>query len=129
MSLIVKSGCEESSDTLVENANGEGVGTSDTLGITGNKGLDVHATIAKINRKRTIRTLEIRMGLVKSFIYCALNSMRADGVRYTRVGGTRQRYFDGTNLKPRKVLENAATPTSRVQAALIKLYTLLNLPQ
>ena len=66
--MIVKSGCEESSDALVENANGEGVGTSDPLGITGNEGLGVHATIAKINRKRTFRVLEIRMGLVKSFI-------------------------------------------------------------
>jgi hypothetical protein len=68
MSLIVKSGCEERSDELVEDANGEGVRTSDTLGITGNKGLGVQATIAKIDRKKTFRILETRMGLVKSFI-------------------------------------------------------------
>ena len=68
MSLIVKSGCEESTDGLVENANGEGVGTSDTLEITGNKGLGVHATIPKIKRKRMVRILGIRKGLMKSFI-------------------------------------------------------------
>ena len=28
------------------------------------------------------------------------------------VGATRQRHFDGTNFKPRKLLENAATPTT-----------------
>jgi len=37
---------------------------------------------------------------------------------YPLVGGTRQRHFDGTNLKPRKVPENAQTPTSRVHAVL-----------
>jgi hypothetical protein len=35
-------------------------------------------------------------------------------LRYPLVGGTRERYFAGTNFKPRKVLENAATPTSRI---------------
>jgi hypothetical protein len=34
------------------------------------------------------------------------------------VGGTRQRHFDGTSLKPHKPPENAATPTSRVHAVL-----------
>jgi hypothetical protein len=34
------------------------------------------------------------------------------------VGGTRQRRFDGTSLKPRELLENAATPTRRVHAVL-----------
>ena len=41
-----------------------------------------------------------------------------NGVRYPLVGGTRQRHFDGTNLKPRRLLENAQTPTSRVHAVL-----------
>ena len=41
-----------------------------------------------------------------------------NGLRYPLVGGTRQRHFVGTNLKPRKVPENAATPTSRVHAVL-----------
>src|SRR3990172_2836897 len=41
-----------------------------------------------------------------------------NGWRYPLVGGTRQRYFDGTNSKPRKVPKNAATPTSRVHALL-----------
>jgi len=41
-----------------------------------------------------------------------------NGLRYPLVGGTRQRYFAGTNFKPRKLLENAQTPTSRVHAVL-----------
>ena len=39
-------------------------------------------------------------------------------LRYPLVGGTRQRCFAGTNSKPRKMLENAQTPTSRVHALL-----------
>jgi len=42
----------------------------------------------------------------------------ANGLRYPLVGGTRQRHFDGTNCKPRKLPENAQTPTSRVHAVL-----------
>ena len=41
-----------------------------------------------------------------------------NGVRYPRVGGTGERHFDGTNSKPRELLENAQTPTSRVHAVL-----------
>ena len=41
-----------------------------------------------------------------------------NGVRYPLVGGTRQRHFNGTHFKPRKVPENAPTPTSRVHAVL-----------
>jgi hypothetical protein len=41
-----------------------------------------------------------------------------NGLRYPLVGGTRQRHFDGTNFKPRKLPENAPTPTSRVHAVL-----------
>jgi hypothetical protein len=41
-----------------------------------------------------------------------------NGLRYPRVGGTRSRRFDGTRSKPRKLLENAATPTRRVHAVL-----------
>jgi len=44
----------------------------------------------------------------------------ANGWRYPLVGGTRERYFAGTNSKPRKLLENAATPTSRVHAVLAR---------
>jgi len=48
-----------------------------------------------------------------------INSLRLpNGVRYPLVGGTRQPWFDGTNFKPRKLLENAQTPTSRVHAVL-----------
>jgi hypothetical protein len=41
-----------------------------------------------------------------------------NGWRYPLVGGTRKRHFDGTSLKPRKLPENAQTPTSRVHALL-----------
>jgi hypothetical protein len=41
-----------------------------------------------------------------------------NGLRYRRLGGLRQRHFAGTNLKPRKVLENAQTPRRRVHAVL-----------
>src|SRR5512135_227764 len=41
-----------------------------------------------------------------------------NGLRYRRVGGRRQRHFTGTNSKPRKLPENAATPTRRVHAVL-----------
>jgi hypothetical protein len=37
-----------------------------------------------------------------------------NGWRYPLVGGTRQRRFAGTRFKPRKLPENAPTPTSRV---------------
>jgi hypothetical protein len=43
-----------------------------------------------------------------------------NGVRYPLVGGTRQRHFSGIHSKPRKVLENAPTPTSRVHAVLAR---------
>jgi hypothetical protein len=46
-------------------------------------------------------------------LFCAPN-----GSRYPLVGGTRQRQFDGNNSKPRKLLKNAQTPTSRVHAVL-----------
>ena len=45
-----------------------------------------------------------------------------NGWRYPLVGGTRERHFDGTSFKPRKLLKNAQTPTSRVHAVLGSLY-------
>jgi hypothetical protein len=48
--------------------------------------------------------------------YCT--DERANGWRYPLVGGTRQRHFTGTHSKPRKMPENAQTPTSRVHAVL-----------
>ena len=41
---------------------------------------------------------------------------RPDGWRYPLVGGTRQRHFDGTRSKPRKLPENAPTPTTMAPA-------------
>jgi hypothetical protein len=46
------------------------------------------------------------------------NCVTPNGLRYPRVGGTRQRHFDGTNFKPRNLPENAQTPTRRVHAVL-----------
>jgi len=39
-----------------------------------------------------------------------------NGWRYPLVGGTRQRHFDGISFKPRKLPENAATPTTPAPA-------------
>ncbi len=54
------------------------------------------------------------------FCFCAPN-----GVRYPRVGGTGQHHFAGTSFEPRKLPENAQTPTRRVHAVLgLLLYRL-----
>ena len=45
-------------------------------------------------------------------------SYQPNGLRYPLVGGTRSRHFDGTSFKPRKLPENAQSPTSRVHAVL-----------
>ena len=45
-------------------------------------------------------------------------TMKPNGSRYPLVGETGQRRFGGTSLKPRKLPENAQTPTSRVHAVL-----------
>jgi hypothetical protein len=42
-----------------------------------------------------------------------------------RRGGTRQRHFAGTNLKPRKLLENAATPTITTPAHFAGVHAVL----
>src|SRR5512134_336713 len=49
-----------------------------------------------------------------------VSSYPANGWRYPLVSGARQRRFDGTNLEPRKLPENAQTPTSRVHAVLAR---------
>jgi len=41
---------------------------------------------------------------------------QANGWRYPLVGGTRQRHFIGSNSKPRKLPENAPTPTTPAPA-------------
>ena len=45
-------------------------------------------------------------------------STAPNGVRYPGVGGMRERHFAGTSFQPRKLPENAATPTRRVHAVL-----------
>ncbi|QZZ20444.1 hypothetical protein J5X98_24910 [Leptothermofonsia sichuanensis E412] len=42
----------------------------------------------------------------------------SNGERYPRLGGAGERRFAGTDLKPRKLLRNAAAPTCRVHAVL-----------
>jgi hypothetical protein len=49
-------------------------------------------------------------------------------LRYPLVGGTRQRHFNGTNSKPRKLPENAQTPTVRVHAVLDRILSLATTP-
>jgi hypothetical protein len=62
-----------------------------------------------------------------SEVYCFLTELLLEppnGVRkprmlsagYPLVGGTREHHFTGINSKPRKLPENAQTPTSRVLA-------------
>jgi hypothetical protein len=46
------------------------------------------------------------------------DTLPPNGERYPLVGGTRQRQFDGTNSRPRKMLENAQSPASQVDAVL-----------
>jgi len=49
---------------------------------------------------------------VSSFVPSYTSTSPPNGWRYLLVGGTRERHFDGANLKPRKLLENAQTPTT-----------------
>ena len=50
-----------------------------------------------------------------------------NGMRYPRVGETRERCFAGTSLEPRKLPENAQTPTRRVHAVLGDIFELMTL--
>ncbi len=52
------------------------------------------------------------------FLSVKKTMMPANGERYLRVGGRRSRHFAGARSKPRKLPENAATPTRRVHAVL-----------
>src|SRR5215216_2193660 len=52
--------------------------------------------------------------LDRSIISGLFQFLEPNGVRYPLVGGTRQCRFDGTNLKPQNLPENAATPTTIV---------------
>jgi hypothetical protein len=58
------------------------------------------------------------MNSESSLIFILFDPIAPNGLRYLRVGGTRQRCFAGTRLEPRKRLENAQTPTRRVHAVL-----------
>ena len=66
------------------------------------------------------RTLFLLASLLCARTHLKKKSTLANGLRYPLVGGTRQRRFAGTSFKPHKVLENAATPTSRVHAVLAR---------
>jgi hypothetical protein len=62
-----------------------------------------------------IRVVIAQLDFPAIFLYRAVPP---NGSRYPLVGGTRQRRFAGTHSKPKKLLENAQTPTSRVHALL-----------
>ena len=53
---------------------------------------------------------------IRALFLFLLSDLPPNGLRYPLVGGTRQRHFDGTRLKPRKLLENAQTPTTLAPA-------------
>jgi len=84
------------------------------------------AKMAKINVEKPTKTQYIggklpdRRLIVRNSPY--FFGLPPNGLRYPRVGGTRGRHFDGTNLKPRKLLKNAATPTRRVHAVLARFW-------
>src|SRR5215207_1040414 len=60
-----------------------------------------------------IYELSSRRYEIKIFVICKPSqSLPPNGWRYPLVGGTRQCRFDGTNLKPQKLPENAPTPTT-----------------
>ena len=70
-------------------------------------------TASKVERTKFSQLLEYARKLTAK-----RNCVTPNGERYPRAGRTRQRHFDGTNFKPRKLPENAATPTRRVHAVL-----------
>ena len=59
-----------------------------------------------------------RIGKKSLLLFFMVSRILPNGWRYPLVGGTRPRHFDGTHSKPRKLPENAQTPTSRVHAVL-----------
>jgi hypothetical protein len=65
-----------------------------------------------------ITTATLREPTVQSSI--AMMGFRPNGLRYPLVGGMRGCHFDGTSFEPSKLLENAASPTSRVYAVLAR---------
>ena len=70
----------------------------------------------------------IRIMIVSTSLLLNLWQHKApNGWRYPLVGGTRQRHFDGTNFKSRKLLENAQTPTTMAPAfaAGVRVHALL----
>jgi len=68
--------------------------------------------------RKKLRHTEIAQCLSQLKFYFDHQSRLPNGWRYPLVGGTRQHHFAGTNFKPRKLPENAQTPTSRVHAGL-----------
>jgi hypothetical protein len=60
----------------------------------------------------------LRIPLLISNEISPSSDLLPNGLRYLLVGGMRKHYFVGINFKPRKMLENAQTPTSQVHAML-----------
>jgi len=60
---------------FVGRINGEWAGVSITIGLTGDAGLGVHATIMSANNRSANRVVEICMSLKKSFFWYAQNLM------------------------------------------------------
>ena len=60
---------------FVGRINGEGAGVSISIGLTGDAGLRVHATITSADSRSANRVFEICMSFKKSFIWYAQNLM------------------------------------------------------
>jgi hypothetical protein len=67
---------------------------------------------------RVLETVMLQSTRLKIARPTARGLPRTLSAGYPLVGGTRKCHFAGTSFKPRKLLENAQTPTSRVHAVL-----------
>ena len=65
-----------------------------------------------------IRVRTLRCFIESELFTCIIFLVSPNGLRYPRVGRTRERRFGGTNSKTQKLPENAARPTRRVHAVL-----------
>ena len=88
---------------------GEKVGSCTTVSV-GEP--DETAGAQEVKIRATSKTVLMFLTFIVTFLY----SERPNGWCYWQVGGERQRHFIGTSLEPKKLLENAQTPTTPAPA-------------